>query len=61
MKKTINVKTESVESEFEQLSRKLIKYLCENHHPHTTILISPTGAEIVEGVKAFYTEEYLVD
>jgi len=46
-----NVKKESQLDEFEQLARPLIKYLCENYHPHVTILITPTNAELLEGIK----------
>lgn len=35
--------------EFEKLVRPLLKYLCENHHPHVSIIITPTSAELVEG------------
>lgn len=34
--------------EFKELARPLIKYLCENFHPHVTIVITPTGAELLE-------------
>lgn len=47
--------------EFRILAEQLIKYLCENHHPHTTIIITPTSAEIVEGVKAFTEYRFLKD
>jgi len=48
-------------NEFEELAKQLIEYLCKNHHPHTTIIITPTGAEILEGVQAFNAEEFLRD
>jgi arsenate reductase-like glutaredoxin family protein len=47
--------------EFEALARPLIKYLNENHHPHTTIIITPTNAEVLEGIKSFHTVEYIKD
>lgn len=47
--------------EFEKLARPLIKYLSENHHPHTKIIIDSVSAEMVEGITAFNTNEYLKD
>lgn len=35
--------------EFEELVKPVIKYLCENWHPHAKIIITPTGAELVVG------------
>jgi ABC-type phosphate/phosphonate transport system substrate-binding protein len=35
--------------EFEELVRPILKYLCENYHPHVTVIITPTTAELVEG------------
>jgi len=34
--------------DLEKLSRPLIKWLCENHHPHMTIIITPTSCELLE-------------
>lgn len=47
--------------EFERLSRPLIDYLCREWHPHVTIIITPTSAELVSGECVFTTEEYLRD
>lgn len=47
--------------EFEKLARPLIKWLNDNSHPHTTIIITPTSAEVLEGVCAFPTNDYIKD
>ena len=47
--------------EFKQLSEKLIKFLNDNFHPHTHIIITPTGAELSEGLVAINTMEYVKD
>ena len=47
--------------EFEKVVRPVIKYLAENHHPHTTILITSNCAELVVGEMVISTNEYLVD
>ena len=39
------------ENEFEKLAMPMIKYLCENYHPHVTVIITPTNAELLEGLK----------
>ena len=36
-------------TEFEDVVRPVIKYLCEKHHPHVTVIVSPTNAELLEG------------
>lgn len=39
----------------------VIKYLAENHHPHASIVINSTTAELVYGELAHHTEKYLRD
>jgi len=46
---------------FEDAVKPVIKWLNDNGHPHMTILITPTGAELVEGIKIMRTEEFLID
>ena len=41
--------TPEQKAEFEALAHPLIKWLCENCHPHHTIIITPTNAELLEG------------
>lgn len=36
--------------DLQKAAEPLIKYLAENHHPHTTAVVTNTGVEIVEGV-----------
>jgi hypothetical protein len=36
-------------TEFQDVVTPVIKYLCENHHPHVTIIVTPTNAELLEG------------
>lgn len=43
------VLTEEQQKEFERLSRPLLKFLCDNCHPHVNIIITPTNAELLEG------------
>ncbi len=46
-------------AEFEKLARPLIKYLNDNHDPHTTIIITTTNAEMLQGLMAFPTHDYI--
>jgi hypothetical protein len=46
---------------FEEAVRPLIKYMAENHHPHTVLLIDSTTAHLYEDQMVIYTKEYLVD
>lgn len=46
---------------FDKAVRPLIKYLCENHNSHVSVIVIPTSAELLSGEKAFQTNEYLID
>lgn len=41
--------TEEQDREFREKAGALIKWLCENGHPHMTVIVTPTGAELLEG------------
>ena len=45
--------TDQQRSEFETLTRPLLKFLCENCHPHVSVIVTPTNAELLEGVCLF--------
>lgn len=48
--------------DFESVVRPVIKYLCENHHPHVKVVITPTNAELLEGKKSSgLIMDYVVD
>lgn len=53
--------TDIQKAEFEKLARAMMKWLAENQHPHTHIVITANTAELSEGVCAISTDEYLVD
>lgn len=46
---------------FEEAAKPLMKYLNENHHPMTKIIIETDSAEVVEGCMSFRTEEFIKD
>jgi hypothetical protein len=43
------MKTEKQRKEFEELARPMLKWLCENCNPHSTVIITPTTAELLGG------------
>ena len=52
---------ESQRQAFELFARPLIQFLNDHTNPHTSIIITTTSAEVVVGVCAFQTEEYVKD
>ncbi len=53
--------SDEVQKKFEEAVRPVMKFLAENLHPHTTIIITSTDAELLEGSASVVTDEYLVD
>lgn len=51
--------SELMQRAFEEASRPLIKFLNDAGHPHMQVIVTTTSAEMVEGVKAFNTNDYL--
>jgi hypothetical protein len=49
------------ENKFEDLIRPIMKFLCENYHPHVKIIITPTNAVLLEELKSTgYIDEYVL-
>lgn len=48
-------------AEFEVVTRPVIKWLNENCHPHVSVVIEPARAELLEGVCAYPTQDYIRD
>jgi hypothetical protein len=51
------MKEEEDFKEFELLVRPLMEYLDTKHHPHVTIIITSTNAELVEGLMGVTNNE----
>ncbi|WP_298046183.1 hypothetical protein [uncultured Bacteroides sp.] len=48
--------------ELEEAAKPLIKFLCENYHPHVTAIVTPTSVEVMEGLQAVPDiTEFIVD
>lgn len=54
-------KKEDRNQELEAAAKPLIKYLSENYHPHVKCIVDATSAEILEGLVAVNTREFLRD
>lgn len=52
---------EKEQAEFNEVVKPVIKWLNDNCHPHVTVIITPTGAELTEGVMAVNTMEFVKD
>ena len=46
---------------FEEAAKPLIKWLAENIHPHHTVIVTSTNADLLEGSMSFPTDEFLKD
>ena len=53
--------TDEQRKSFEEAARPLIKWLCENCHPHVTVIVEPSSAELKEGVSRIVVEDYIPD
>lgn len=53
--------TEEKRKQFEDIVKPIIKWMAENLHPHTTIIIDSNSAELLEGQCAITTNEFLID
>ena len=45
--------------EFEAVTRPVIEWLNKNCHPHVSVVIEPTRAELLEGVCSYPTHDYV--
>ena len=55
------IKSKPKQETFEEAVKPLMKWLCENTHPHTKAIVTGNLAELVEGVENVHTNEFIVD
>jgi len=48
-------------TELLEVSKPLIKYLAENHHPHVTAIVTSDMVELLEGLMTARTSEFIKD
>lgn len=56
-----NCKRFKKQDNFEIFAKPLMKWLAENKHPHCSIILTSTTAELVEGIQCINTDEFLID
>jgi hypothetical protein len=64
IQQAINViEWEEGQAEFEEIARMMMKHLGngEKYHPHHTVIITNSTAELVEGQKALQVMDYVPD
>lgn len=49
------------EKTFEEVVKPVMEWLAKNKHPHMSIIIEATRAELVEGVEVVVTDEFVPD
>lgn len=47
--------------QFDVLAHAAIKHIADNYHPHTTLIVTSDSAQLLEGVRAINTNEYIPD
>ena len=46
---------------FEDVVKPLMRWMAENQHPHTTIILTCNRAELVEGMECYLNDDFIVD
>ena len=49
------------QNEFAEAAKPLIKFIADNFHPHVTVIVDCSSAEMLEGICSFRTEEFIKD
>jgi len=47
--------------QLEEVVKPVMEWLSNNCHPHTTVIIDVTNAELVEGIATVVTQEFVKD
>ncbi len=47
--------------QFNEASKPLVKFLCDNFHPHVKVIVEHSGAEILESSASVKIEEFIKD
>ena len=53
--------TEEQRKEFEKAVKPIMKWLSDNCHPHTKVIVDYSRAELVEDIATLVTEEFVKD
>ncbi|EFA5318582.1 hypothetical protein EYX56_04920 [Escherichia coli] len=58
---TLNKPSMAEYDQFTASVEAVMKYLADNHHPHTKIIIDSDSAELVEGIATHRTDKFIKD
>ena len=47
--------------QLKELTKPVMEWLNKNGHPHMKVIIETNSVELVEGVSAFTTDEFITD
>lgn len=53
--------TEKKHQEMVELAKPLVKWMNDNLHPHTVIIIETNGVQLLEGIIGHPITEFIVD
>lgn len=53
--------TEIQRSNMKEAAKPLVKWMNENLHPHTKVIVETDGAELLEGITSVAIEEFIRD
>lgn len=53
--------TNEQREQLREAAKPLVKFLCENFHPHVLVVVDPTRVELVEGVAMLTINEFVKD
>ena len=53
--------TKEQQEKFKEVTRPLIQYMSENHHPYCVIIVTDVSAELFESQINNHTEDFIKD
>lgn len=53
--------TEDQRKSFAEAAEPLMKWLCENMHPHAKVIVDPDSAELVTGEMSHINQAFIKD
>jgi len=55
------IMTKEQVEQFREAAKPLVKFLCDNFDPHVTVIVEPSGAEILSSSSTVKIEEFIRD
>lgn len=48
-------------TELGEAAKPLMKFLCDNCHPHVRVIVEPNRVELLEGIASVHNDEFILD